>query len=340
MRRRRSRFWVGLLGTTAVILLAVFVAGRAADTGTTSPNASPPISPRPLAATGGQRNDPLFHESGVALGVNVAGPPEVSLQQYARMVGEPPRVAMWYQNWDEPLYYHSEAAAAASVGALLLISWEPIQHGAGVPLGAIAAGDYDSYIRSAALAAIAYKRPLYVRFAPEMNLRGAAFGPGHDGNTPALFIAAWRHVVGIFRAAGASNVVWIWSPNIYCNGHCPFTAYYPGDAWVDWVALDGYNSGPVDGDPWESFVQLFSVSYRTLTALTSKPVMIGETASTELGGDKAQWITDIGPALAHNFPRVRALIWFQRIKEADWRVNSSPASLQAFRRLAASPQFR
>jgi hypothetical protein len=36
---------------------------------------------------------------------------------------------------------------------------------------------------------------------------------------------------------------------------------------------------------------------------------------------------------------VRALVWFQRIKETDWRINSSPSSLAAFRAILASPLF-
>ena len=61
------------------------------------------------------------------------------------------------------------------------------------------------------------------------------------GNSSADYVAMWRHVVSIFRAAGASNVRWVWSPNIYASRSTttrPFAAYYPGNAWVDDVGLD------------------------------------------------------------------------------------------------------
>ena len=125
-----------------------------------------------------------------------------------------------------------------------------------------------------------------------MNLSDNTWGPGVNGNTPEEFVAAWRHVVSVFRAVGATNVLWVWSPNVDCGGQCPFDAFYPGDAWVDWVALDGYNYGPVDDVPWMSMAQIFGPSYDDLTALTTKPLMIAETASTEEGGDKAAWITE------------------------------------------------
>jgi hypothetical protein len=80
-----------------------------------------------------------------------------------------------------------------------------------------------------------------------------------------------------------------------------------------------------------------------LTGMTSKPVMISETASAEQGGDKAGWITQgLLTDLQTTFPRVRALIWFSEntTSQADWRVDSSTASLTAFRAVAANPAFQ
>jgi hypothetical protein len=181
-----------------------------------------------------------------------------------------------------------------------------------------------------------------VRFAHEMNIQTAAspWGGAGAGNSPASFIAAWRHVVTVFRQAGATNVKWVWAPNTDCNGQCPFNAYYPGDAWVDYVGLDGYNFAAAHHIPWMSLASIFQSSYTTLTALSSKPVMFTETASAEGGGSKAAWIIqgflhDI-PTL---FPRVMAIIWWQRVDQADWRVNSSTASQAAWRQVVASPLY-
>jgi beta-mannanase len=173
-----------------------------------------------------------------------------------------------------------------------------------------------------------------------MNLSSSLYGPGVNGNTSALFIAAWQHVVSIFRASGATNVRWVWSPNVDCQGKCPFQAFYPGDSWVDWVALDGYNYASVDNVPWESFDTVFASSYAELAALTKKPMMVAETSSTETGGDKAAWITTaLTQTLPDQMPLVRALVWFNVDKETDWAVNSSPTSLQAFRSAVDQPLF-
>jgi mannan endo-1,4-beta-mannosidase len=174
-----------------------------------------------------------------------------------------------------------------------------------------------------------------------MNLRGSPFGPGHEGNTPAQFVAAWRHVVSVFRSAGATNVKWVWSPNVDCGGKCPFDAFFPGDSYVDYVALDGYNYAAVDGVPWMSFDQIFAPSYRDLTRLSSKPVIIAETASVGDGDAKATWIQNAFlRSIPTAFPRVRAVVWFDRDKEANWKVNSSPASEQAWRAVVDSPIYQ
>ncbi len=275
----------------------------------------------------------------MAFGVELDDLNSASLRTFTELAGAPPKVVMWSQEWSEPLYYPKQLQAVIDTGAVPMISWDPAKNGVGIPLDAIANGSYDRYIRTAAAAAAGAGTPLFIRFAHEMNLPGSAFGPGKDGNTPAEFVAAWRHVVSLFRAARATNVRWVWSPNTYCSGRCPFTAFYPGDRWVDWVALDGYNYAAVDGIPWYTFQQIFSSSYRILSHLTAKPMMVGETGSTELGGSKADWIRGMAKSLATTFKHVRVLVWFQRIKETDWRINSSLSSLAAFRAIAASPLF-
>jgi hypothetical protein len=267
-----------------------------------------------------------------------------TLDRFKLETGLAPQIAMYYRDWNPrwstALVDPSIVAPAATRGALPMITWEPfLSSGApGVQPGyapaRIAAGDLDGYISRAAREAAAYGRPLFVRLAHEMNGDWSPWGV-RPGSSPSDYVAMWRHVVGIFRAAGALNVRWVWSPNVTgAASVAPFAAYYPGDAWVDEVGLDGYNWGPVKSSPWLTFAQVFLPSYQALTRLTSKPLLITETASTELGGSKAAWISSIGGALASNLPRVRALIWFDRAQEADWPLSSSPASLRSFQALA------
>ena len=320
-RRRRaflrpSRLVVGLLIGLAVAAAAIGLFDGPAD------SVSGPVLGRP-----------------VALGVSLAGPPAPALKRFDKLVGKVPKIVMWFQTWQEPLLYTADVEAAGSIGATPMITWDPRLGARGIPLARIAAGAYDSYIRASAQMAKAYGRRLYIRFAHEMNLSSSPFGPRVNGNTPAKYVAAWRHVVRIFRQVGADKAEFVWSPNVYCNRRCPFTPFYPGDRWVNWVALDGYNYSSVDNVPWMSFKQLFGGSYAVMSRLSDRPLMIGETGCASVGGDKAQWIIGMGRALATQFRRVRALIWFQRVKETDWRVNSSPESLAAFRRVVSSFPF-
>jgi hypothetical protein len=132
-------------------------------------------------------------------------------------------------------------------------------------------------------------------------------------------------------------VEWVWSPNVDCGGSCPFTSFYPGDAWVDWVALDGYNYSSVDDMPWRSFAEIFESSYNEMSALTTKPMMIAETSSAEEGGSKAEWITEMFQELPAMFPRIHAVVWFDRVAETDWTIGSSAAALAAWQAIVASP---
>jgi hypothetical protein len=304
------------------------------------------------AAPGSEPARPLV------LGVNTAGlteRPGRAIDRFAEQVGRPPRLVMYYRDW-APEQAHALVTprilrAIVARGALPMITWLP-RLGSGDPVhqpeyapAEIAAGAHDAFIRRAAQEAAAYRRPLLVRFAHEMNGSWSPWGAAVDGNTPADYVAMWRHVVAIFREEGARNVRWVWSPNVYDPQapagarSAPFGPFFPGSHWVDYLALDGYNWGDLNGQGWRSFAEVFAGSYEALVGLAQKPVMIAETASSEAGGDKASWIRQIPATLRSQMPRVRALVWFDREKEADWTVSSSRASLLAFRAIAQSRLF-
>jgi hypothetical protein len=197
----------------------------------------------------------------------------------------------------------------------------------------IAAGRWDGYIRSWASAAKSWDHPLFLRLDREMN--GPWFNWGMADNTPADFVAAWRHVHDIFTAVGADNVRWVWCPNI--DPRHKFTdigLLYPGDAYVDWTCLDGYN-----GDhPWTSFTSLFASSYqRILQIAPSKPIIVGEIGSTESGGNKARWIRNMFAALPKRFPDIRGFLWYDEYASgpgghSDWPIETSARSSAAFAR--------
>jgi beta-mannanase len=288
----------------------------------------------------------------LALGVSTAGvnssssDPGTALDRFASEVGQLPAIAMWYQTW-YPGYAHklvnpTVMNALLSRGVIPMITWMPyttVDNSQWATYTDIAAGRYDSYLQAAATEAAAWGHPFLVRPFHEMNGRWEPWGIGVNGNTASAFVAAWRHMVSVFRAAGATNVRFVFSPNTISTASPDFTPEYPGDNYVDWVALDGYNWGTsTSGQTWRSFTTIFSQSYTTLTSISARPVMVAETASTEVGGSKATWITSTYlTQIPQSFPALRAVVWFNHQKETSWPVDSSSTALAAFRTVVAAP---
>jgi beta-mannanase len=250
---------------------------------------------------------------------------------------------MWYRTFANNLLEPYQEELLLNEGVTPMVSWEPVGNGSShMSFARIAAGDYDSYLTRQARIAAAWGRPLYIRLAHEMNIPANPWGAGEHGDTAVSFIAAWRHIVMLFRDAAATNVRWVWSPNVNCSGACPFDKYYPGDAYVDWVGLDGYNFAGFQGHAkWTTLSQLFAGSYGEITRLTAKPLMIAEIASNPRGGNEAQWISHgFLDEIPQQLPRVRGVVWWDyESAGVDWQVNSSPSSLAAWREVVSSPLY-
>jgi hypothetical protein len=277
----------------------------------------------------------------IALGVfvpNAFDHPGV-VSAYGREVGRQPAIVVSYKNWSIEPFYPPELRHVWADGAVPMVTWEPqTASEKGIPLRQIVAGRYDRYIRQSAEAAAAWGKPILLRFAQEMNGDWYPWGSGVDGNTPTQYRKAWHHVYWIFRNHGAGNVRWVWAPNEDAGGGHGLAVFYPGDEFVDWVGIDGFCWGGTIG--WPSFTTIFGSTYDRIVKLTSKPVMIAETGVGDEGGDKPEWIGSALEREAPAFPHLRALVWFNdEDTHADLRVDSSPASLGAFRKAIASPRY-
>ncbi len=264
------------------------------------------------------------------------------LDEYAEMVGRQPDIVLYYKDFFMPLMEEDQIANLKARGETPMITWEPAQPTSGFPdanLADIASGKYDSTIQQAARLVRSYSSEVMIRFGHEMNISASLWGPGKDGNVGNTFVEAWQHIVSIFRQEGATNAKWVWSPNVDWGG-VPFTQYFPGDSWVDYVALDGYNWGAFGTEIWQNMSHLFSDSYRAITQLSSKPVIFAETSSGENGGSKAEWIREgFLHTIPEEFPRVYAVVWFNADAEEDWRINTSPSALQAYREVVSSSLY-
>jgi beta-mannanase len=214
----------------------------------------------------------------------------------------------------------------------------------------ITEGHYDSYIREWAQQAKAWEHPFFLKFNWEMDGRWQfPWSVQLNGNTTGDFVPAWRHVHDIFEQEGATNVTWVWCPNHLNRNSVDPALVYPGDAYVDWTCIHGYNFG---GSNWRTFREIYSGydgnprdSYTYMLNLApSKPIMIGEWASNEAGDGgaaKAAWIRDaLQVQLPRYYPQIRAVVWMNwNCCGESWVVNSSEPARQAIFESLASPFY-
>ena len=301
---------------------------------------------------------------GIALGVYVkpggaSGDLESAIAGFESSIGRRLAVIQTFTGWQTasgaPVPFPTTFADyVEGAGATPMITWQPEQAVTAsqspggrlsdqpdFSLRQLTSGRYDSYIRSWALAAKAFDRVVYVRMMHEMNDRTYPWSIGVNGNTGAdEYVAAWRHIVGIFQAAGATNVQFVW-----CVGAEPAVpdpaVYFPGDRYVSWIALDGYNRGT----PWQSLTSIMDQAYTEITAVSPLPVMIAETGSVEQPGDptaKSGWISSaLEREIPQAFPRVRAVLYFDAPGRGfSYALSSSTQALQAFAQVAGSAGYQ
>jgi hypothetical protein len=198
-------------------------------------------------------------------------------------------------------------------------------------------GKADSYIRDYAKGVKNYGEEIWLRPLHEANGDWYDWGVGKAGagNTDANVAEAFRHIVNIFREENVTNVKWVWTTNASNAGKgSTLTGNYPGDEYVDYISIDGYNWGKCQSwSNWQTFSQVFKKSYDALAKI-DKPLFIAEISSSELGGNKAEWITDMFEHFATDFSRVFAVMWFSQSKEdneGDWALNTSQAAVDAWK---------
>jgi beta-mannanase len=260
------------------------------------------------------------------------------VDSFSREVGWSPLILDSFKTFDQAPIYYPQLNAIRAHGAVPMITWEPQTSSEGrIDLSGIARGSYDGYVSDAARTAAAWGKPLMIRFGQEMNGSWYPWSPAY-GNSARSYVSAWRHLVRVFRREGADNVKWVWTPYVETDNNLPIRAFYPGDRYVDWAGVDGYNWG--GRFAWKSFRDLFARSYRSLLGLTSRPLMIGEVGCGEIGGNKARWLRTMLRRDIPRMPHFRAVVWFDQVDEkGDLRVDTSGAALRSFRLWTGKPLF-
>jgi hypothetical protein len=256
------------------------------------------------------------------------------VNDYGTQLGKKPSMVMWYIGWDAANNHDFPLNVCTNIwnaGYIPHIVWEPW-----LGLDGIIAGDYDNDIIQFGEDIATYGKPVMLRFGHEFNGDWYPWSYNNGAVVPAFtWITAFKHVHDLVVAAGGTNAIWLWSPNNGNGGNNPqdILDYYPGDDYVDWIAIDGYNWGTSQTwSSWTMFSGVFNMVYQKCTTnYPSKPIMLGEMGCTSTGGDKAAWITDMFNQLENNFTHIKAFIWFNVNKETDWRFNTTTESTNAFK---------
>jgi beta-mannanase len=224
-------------------------------------------------------------------------------------------------------------------GRIPMLSWAPPAKSTEVTSGA-----HDATIRARARGLKALPGKVFLRWFWEMD--------GSANSTKAVsapaYVGAFRHIHDLFVQEGATNVAFVWSPNAWGIESGVAQAFYPGDGYVDWIAADGYNWAPKRaGAKWVSFTNTFSAFYAWASA-RNKPLMIAEVGVMERNaGEKARWLQDMGTSLKINFPKIRAVVYFDEATTSytdgamvfPWPHDSTAGSKAAFKAVAALPQL-
>jgi hypothetical protein len=310
-----------------------------------APHSWHPIQAAPVSETGlgaplGKR---IF---GVALAGN-------ALPKWYRRTGIHPELLMTFQNWSDrpmPTRILSEDQAVGIHAAM--ITWEPWRS---PPIGSppavqyakqkgyankdIADGEWDGYISQWARDVAAFPQiRVYIRLAHEMN--GNWYPWSHN---PKAYVAAWRHIVQVFREEGAANARFVWSgswgqgpPDAVWRQH--LMKYWPGRSYVDIIGTTMINFGGLHTHP----VGVYKQRIRLLHHLLHKPVMLTE-ADTQFK-DRAAWMNHLAAYVTHT-PWLKGVVWSQgpsygaghlTTGNMAWQVTDDrdPQARRAFRELA------
>lgn len=232
----------------------------------------------------------------------------------------------------------AQARAIQELGSIPVITWEPWlsefnqEDYPGLPgieerdkggLALIAGGMFDEYIRRWARDAKELRKPVFVRLGHEMN-DPYRYPWGPHNNQPQDFVKAWQHVNVLFKAEGADNVLWIWSPH---PSYGMFNELYPGDFFVDYIGINIMNFGDVaTWSKWWSFKEIIGNAYKPLSYF-NKPIMISELGCLSVGGDRAEWYRETMSNMVTDYPLVKSILFFHFSEDrtttpqaVDWTI--------------------
>lgn len=303
--------------TTGAVVLTKFSPSHASSPAVDSPAwhrlhpvHRPPLPVRPQAYLGAYEPTSPNSYSGMKL--------------FAHTAGRAPNLALYYSGWWEP-FRTSFAQEAYAAGATTVVQLDPSNppHNK-VSIIGIVAGEYDSYLESFADQVASFGHQVVVGFGHEPD--GFWYPWGEKYVSPSVWVAAWQHIVELFRQQGADNVTWMWTMNVLGNQTQPLSAYWPGASYVNWVGIDGYYQHPN-----ASYAQVFGPTIVAVREFTDAPILVAETAIGAIGTEPSQ--------IADMYAGTRAygnlgFIWFDmNLPGERYRLEGDSSTIAVFRRL-------
>ncbi len=265
---------------------------------------------------------------------------EAALDQTRHQLRASVGIVSIYQSWGPWSLEHFPEKSLRRIqrsGAVPMITWEPwtssfpqAQGDADLAqnrrvFAAILRGDFDSYILAYAKKVRDLNEPILMRFAHEPDNPQYPWSRT-GGNGPDDFAAAFRYVVDLFNAVGASNAGWVYSPWT----SAAVELYYPGPGYVDWVGVTLLNYGAAARDGrWRSFAELYE-PFRAKLADLRLPVMLAEFGTTPYGGDPAGWLADALGRIDSDYREIRSLVFFHSDQDAHWISDWRPTAETRF----------
>lgn len=266
-------------------------------------------------------------------------PTEDDIRSFRQEFGKKPYLVMIFIDW--PRFVSEQTITSVyRKNSVLFITWEPWDASSkkGVPFEKIIAGEYDNYIKFFSSRIKDIKKPIFIRFAHEVN---GDWYPWSGLNIESdKYVSAYRHIVDIFKKVKARNVFWVFSINWenVPRGNS-FVNYYPGGKYVDYIGIDGYNWGNTQPwSRWMSFRDIFEPAIHESWRLFRKPIIISEFSTCSSGGDKGEWIRE---ALGYirKERRIKGFVLFNMDKEADWGFSGRSRYSQELKRQLADKHF-
>ncbi|HEY2520081.1 MAG TPA: glycosyl hydrolase [Streptosporangiaceae bacterium] len=250
-----------------------------------------------------------------------APPDYAPVKGFQHAADRPPNLIGYYSGWAQP-FDMTFADTLRRHGVIPYIQIDPTD----ASVSAIANGSYDEYLRSYADSVRNFSDAVVIGFGHEMNAPWYSWGYKHVA--PATFIAAWRHLVTLFRKQGADNVTWLWTLEANNRSTGPVKDWWPGASYVTWIGVDGYYYRPAD-----TFASVFGQTIDQVRKFTQDPVLLSECAVSPAAGSFIK-ILDLfnGMAAYHTL----GLVWFDKTQSGsvyrqNWRLEDNPNAERAFR---------